>query len=131
MKKAWAVIWSVLKWILLGVIVVVLIAFAVKGRVNLGAIIGAFFGGKRKGTKPLVNRNPKFGGTVVGITPNADPLRDKREMTLDDGTTLILPKGIIDTDVKEVIKVKEGVYSVQAPTTGRLTDVFGNPATGG
>lgn len=127
MKKAWAVVWSVLRWVLVVLVVVALITFAVKGRVNVGAIINTLLGRKRRGTKPLINRDPKFGGTVVGITPNPDPLRDKGELDLDDGTTLSLPEGMVDTDVKEVIKVKEGVYSVQAPTAGRLTDVFGNP----
>jgi hypothetical protein len=123
MQKTWAAIWSVLKWVIVGLVVVTCIVFAVTGKFNLGGIIEAILGIKNR-PQAKINNNPILGGQVVPVLVNTDPLRNKHVLQLADGTEIELAdKSIIDTQVRAVILVPGKGYYVQTHDS-HLTDVF-------
>lgn len=90
--------------------------------INIGKLISKLLGK----TEP---KNPvDFDGLEIGksysIKENPNPLRDKGIVELENGMTLELPKGVIDSDVEKITVIKQGVINVVKKDSTTLTSVF-------
>jgi hypothetical protein len=125
-KITWASVWKVLKYILVGLVVVFLIAFAAVGKLNLGGIIEGILGGKNR-PKLKINNNPILGGRVVPVLPNTDPMRNKNVLQLADGSEVQLADGVQDTQVRAVVQDPGGVLYAHTDPNTDLTAIFNTP----
>jgi len=124
-------IYVVFRFVLGGLIAVVVvgavfaIAQGLKQDWNIGALLNFLLGNKKPSRKDTVNevskgRKDKKGKLIpIGVEDKKgyaqqeqkefkvsnNPLRDKSEITLSDGTAVPLPVGVKDTDVEEIVYV--------------------------
>lgn len=122
---------SLLQWLILickmaaVVIVVVLLgAFCISERANIGKIISWILGSKGEHHTPkITDGDGNVVGDAVPIKRDMNPFRDKSVVKLEDGKTIQLPNGVLDTDVDKIIIDNAGVYNVKT-ITRNTTDIF-------
>ncbi len=114
---------SVLKWIAVILVAVLLGWTAYMFKLNIGGIISMITGEKKKRKTAILNSSGQQVGSVVPIMVSKNPMRDKTKVDLENGTSIQLPKGMKDTDVKHIIKIDINNYEVEAQHE-TLTDVF-------
>jgi hypothetical protein len=117
---------------MLAVIVVAVLGIwvAVVFKVNIGKLLSRLSGGKVNPTPDPKDLEGLPVGSSYEIINNINPLRDKGIVELSNGVSVELPKGIIDTDVKKVVVVSQGVIGVVKKGASDLTVVFDDPVTG-
>ena len=111
----------------LRVIVAVMIAvtvgvIAVVAGVNIGGLLNKLIG-KKKEQQAVVNKDGDVIGTLVDFIGRKNPFRDKSVVKLSNGEKVDLPKGLQDTDVESVIKIKTGGGYAVTPKHTNLTDI--------
>lgn len=114
-----------LRWVAAGIVAVALVAVAVIFDVNVGKILKRILGANNTGSKPstVVDDAGKEIGEESTIVKDRNPLRDKTQVNLSNGEKVDLPEGMVDSDVKRVVKVETGEYKVEKKHRN-LTDVF-------
>jgi len=127
MSKPLAKFLEVLKWI--GVVLLVLLVgwIALFSRFNIGKIVAWLLGKKKERVIPKVlDSLGNDAGESTLIIRNSNPFRDKTLLKLKNGIELDLPKGVIDSDVREVIINEPKVVDILIRHK-RFTAIFDSP----
>jgi len=114
---------TVLKYIGIGLVVILLGWTAYAFKLNIGGLVSSISGDKKKRVTAIKNTSGETVGTRMSIVGDLNPMRDKGKVTLEDGTDIQLPKGVKDMDVTRVTKIDIDKYEVTSKHD-KLTDVF-------
>jgi len=122
MKKMWASLSTVGRWVLVFLVILIIGWAAYTLKLNVGGLIAGILGRNKKRVTPVVDDEGKQIGVRLPIKIDNSPLRDKTAVMLESGTEIKLPKGIKDKDVVSITKVLTD-YHVEIKHR-RYTDVF-------